>query len=85
MIFGMFSVFDSKAEVFSQPVVSMNAATMMRMCSDLLLDRNHPYAKHAEDYVLFELGRFNDQSGVIEVFVAPKSLCVLRDWAPKEV
>lgn len=85
MIFGMFSVFDVKAEVFSQPVMSMNTATMMRSCSDLLLDRNHPYAKHSEDYVLYELGRFDDQSGSFEALVAPKSLCVLRDLISKEV
>lgn len=79
MRFGVFSVWDSKAELFSSPMLSVNKGTMMRTLSDVLNDPSHQYAKHPEDFVLYELGEFDDQRGEFHLHPASQSICVLRD------
>lgn len=85
MLFVVFSVRDEKAQVFSPPVLALNVAMMMRSISDLLMDGKHPYAKHPEDYVLYDLGVFDDNTAAFSFPAAPKSLVVLRDLISREV
>lgn len=75
----IFSVKDVKAELFSNLSVSLNRGTMMRSLSDVLRDGSHPYGKHPEDYVLYELGSYDDSNGVITPLEVPTSVCLLSD------
>lgn len=84
MKLGLFSVRDEKAEVFSPPLSSMNVGTITRSLFDVLKSGSHDYAKHPEDYVLYHLGTFDDQTGQMELFTAPKSVVVLRDLLSSE-
>lgn len=84
MKLGVFSVFDAKAEIFSQPVLSVTKGTMMRTLMDIMNDPNHPYAKHPEDYVLYFVGEFDDQRCAFSLLAAPESMAVLRDLRVRE-
>lgn len=78
MVSGVFAVFDQKAHVYHAPFLSHNPATAMRLLSDVVADRSHSFGKHPMDYVLCQLGTFDDQSGVF-VTELPKHLCLLSD------
>lgn len=74
----MFSVFDVKAEVYSQPITAPTINTMGRILGDVLSEGKHAYAIHPEDYVLFHLGEFDDSTGQVDLLVAPNSLFSLK-------
>lgn len=67
----IFSVYDSKAEAWTRPMVNDNIGRMLRSFEDLANDKNHPIGQHPEDYSLFEIGEFDDESGDI-IAVQPK-------------
>lgn len=84
MIIQIFSVFDSKAAAFTQPFFSHNLVTGIRAFSDVCQDASHTFAKHPEDFSLFHLGSFDDQSGLLEPFAAPENLGLARQFTNKD-
>lgn len=63
MLVEVFSVYDSKARVYSQPFFAHNIAVAVRMFQSTIADANTNLAKHPEDYSLFHLACFNDETG----------------------
>lgn len=61
----VFSVYDSKAEAYLQPFFSITAGQATRSFSDACLDQNHQFHKHAGDYTLFEIGTYEDETGIM--------------------
>ncbi len=61
-----FAIYDTKADAYLQPFFTNNKHTALRMFGDLVNDPNHQFAKHAGDYVLFQIGSYNDQTGTLE-------------------
>jgi len=62
----MFSVYDSKAGAYTQPFYAVNSRVAVRMFTELANDPKHTFGMHPEDFTLFELGSFDDQSGRID-------------------
>lgn len=61
----IFTVNDSKAALFLQPFFSRNAQTAKRSFSEAVNDAGHQFHKHAGDYTLFEIGSFDEETGVV--------------------
>lgn len=59
----MFAVFDVKAEAYLQPFFAMSTGVAVRMFEEAASDREHAFYKHAEDYTLFKVGEFYQDSG----------------------
>lgn len=74
MIGEVFAVYDSKARSFAQPFFSISIETAMRMFKDICEDQNSFLFKHAEDFSLFHLGSFDDDTGQFQNLKAPVSL-----------
>lgn len=66
MILKIFAVRDMKAEAFLQPFFSPSVGSALRAFSDAVNDKNCPFNKHPDDYVLYEIGTYNDQTAWIE-------------------
>lgn len=79
MISDVYSIRDVKASVFSAPMLSASEGTMRRSVVDVLANKDHPYSRHPEDYVLYFLGRFDDNSGMFDLEDTPVSLVCLQD------
>ncbi len=62
---GIYSVFDVKAGAYMVPFFLATDAMALRGFSDLLLDAEHPFSAHAEDFTLFKVGEFTDVKGVV--------------------
>lgn len=61
----IFSVYDSKAEAYLPPFFLPTKASALRAFGDAAVDPKHQFAAHPEDYTLFELGTYDESTGVI--------------------
>lgn len=59
----LYSVFDIKPEKFFAPFVSENDATADRRFCELLVDPQAIMSKHPQDYRLFAVGEFDEDTG----------------------
>jgi len=73
-MFKIFAVFDSKASAFLQPFFSPTTATGMRAFESACKDENQMFARHPEDFTLFELGDWDPAEGSFEAHESKRSL-----------
>ena len=83
----LFAVFDVKMKMFMAPFVGRNVDSALRQFSDVC-SREGPFQKHPEDYVLYEIGTFGIESGIvfsITPHVVGKALDFISTAPVKEV
>lgn len=63
-----FSVFDSKAMTFGQPMFVSNTAVMFRMMKDEVAREgpDNMLNRHPEDFGVYAVGSFDDETGVLQ-------------------
>lgn len=69
-----FSVFDSAAGLFGRPFVDQSVGVAVRGFADECRRKESPLAAHPQDYILYELGEFDQDTGVITVLPEPKNV-----------
>lgn len=65
MILKVFSVFDAKLNVFNTPFFSRATGDASRSFSDLVRDARTSVGQHPEDFFLYEIGEFSDETGAL--------------------
>lgn len=63
MIFTVFSVYDSKAGAHLPPFVLPRVEMAQRVFGDCCNSTDHQFSHHPEDYSLWSLGSWDDESG----------------------
>lgn len=66
MKIGVFSIYDNKAKLFSQPFFAINVSVAVRSFSGLANEAGNAVNKNPSDYTLFHVGTFDDDLGVFE-------------------
>lgn len=61
----MYSIYDSKAKVYNRPVFLHSDPEAERMLKMSVQDPNSLISKFPEDYDLFAIGTYDDQTGKI--------------------
>jgi len=61
----VYSVYDHKACCFSNPFVAPNNNVALRSFHQASTDENSEISKYPNDYSLFNLGSFNDETGAL--------------------
>ncbi len=61
----IFTVLDSKAMAYLPPFFLPNEAVAKRIFGDMVTDITHQFGKHPEDFSMYYLGEFDDQSSII--------------------
>lgn len=86
MIYKMFSVFDSKAEVYMRPFVAQTVGAAVRGFSDEVNSarEDSQLSQHPEDFALFELGSWDELSGAVEVLEPARCVSKGLDLCRKE-
>lgn len=74
MIHHVFTVHDAKSEAYLPPFHLQTKGQAIRAFTDCVNDPNHQFAKHPEDYTLFELGEFDDHNGQYACHTTPKPI-----------
>jgi len=70
MINEMFTIYDGKAEAYLPPFFLHQIAMASRVFSDCINSKDHQFSKHPEDYTLFHIGSFDDNTAKITSFTA---------------
>jgi len=69
----IFSIYDSKVEAYKQPIFMRNRGEAVRGIMECQAQNDHPFAKYPADFTLFELGEYDDSSGLLTSLPAPIS------------
>lgn len=84
MIYKIFSVYDSKVEAYLQPFFSPSNGAALRAFTDIVNDPNSQFSKHPEDYTLFVIGEYNDETAKISSLSALQSLGLALEFKNSE-
>lgn len=79
----LYAIFDSAVKAFMRPFVAQSHGDAIRAFKDLLMEHEHPVARHPEDYSLFFVASFNEQSGVVTGEQAPFGLGTALEYMPQ--
>lgn len=81
----MFSVYDKKAECFSPPFFMRATGLALRGFIDMINSgEKTQYSAHPEDFDLYELGEWNDETGKVEQYEIARLLGNGLDYITKE-
>lgn len=86
MILQLFAIFDSKAECYLPPFLIKTKGEALRSLGELVADPQHNFSKYAEDFTLFHLGTWDDQTCKYSLLQASESVVKLHELkrSPKE-
>lgn len=76
----VFSIYDSKAEIFLNPFMSKTKGEALRILSNVVNDPSHQFCMHAADFTLFELGAWDDVSAKYTMHMTPQSIGLLLEF-----
>ena len=62
MITKIFTVYDSKCKAYLRPFHANSTGEAMRQFEDTCNDETHNFHIHSDDFTMFELGKFDDQT-----------------------
>lgn len=68
----MFSVKDNKSGLFFNPQVNVHRANVIRGLQQELKNPESVISQYPEDYTLYELGQFNDETGEVISKTSPE-------------
>ena len=76
MLLKAYSVFDGTAQAFAQPFYMANDGMAIRAFAGTVNDQKdgNTIAAHPEQFTLFQIGTFDDKTGVIEKLETPRSI-----------
>ena len=75
----MFSVYDLKAKIWLQPFCFRTIPEALRWFQQSAQDTNHPFCKFGSDFCLYEIGVFDDETGMVTVDHPPKSIATAME------
>jgi len=73
----IFAIRDKKADSYMVPFFQHNAPLAMRSVAGAMMDDTTSLAQYPDDFDLYELGTYDDQSGEL-VGRAPQFICSAR-------
>ncbi len=86
MIHKIFTIYDDKAEFYLQPFFFKTAGQATRAFQESCNEPGHQFYKHPEDFTLFELGTYDDETAVFEIGATAhglgKALEYIKSQAP---
>lgn len=81
MITKVFALLDTKVGVFNTPFFMLYEGSAIRACVDLGGDLSTVVGRHPGDYMLCELGSFDDQTGVLH-HIPPRQIGMVASFLP---
>ena len=83
MVKSIYSIQDVKVSVFYPPICLLNDNEARRLLSDVVANPESPISKHPDDFRLFRLGEFDDNSGGLSPLAQPEFLCNANEFVVK--
>lgn len=79
---GLYCIFDLRAERYAPPFVEVNDAVADRRFTDLLQNKQLLFSMHPEDYRLYRVGSFNEETGECTWLGPDRKVCVNEGFTP---
>lgn len=79
----IYSIHDSKADAFLQPFFAANEKVALRYVETAVNTTDHEFRRHTEDYSLYHVGEFHEETGEIGSFT-PRCVTLLIHLLDKE-
>ena len=76
----VFSVYDSKMQMYLPLFFVRAPGAAVRSFSEAANQADHPFCKNPEDFILFQIGEFCQDTGVITALPAKISLGMANDF-----
>lgn len=76
----VFSIFDEKALVFRTPIFMCQTGQVVRAFDSLVNDKQSEINRYPADFKLYEMGTFDDNSGLLVSLPQPKYVCAALDF-----
>ena len=67
----IFTVYDAKSEAYLPPFFVRSLGEATRSFSDACNDTKHDFFRHSSDFTLFELGSFDELTGILTPLPSP--------------
>lgn len=83
MIQKIFSVYDQKAEAYLPPFYLPNRNMAVRTFTDCVNSKDHQFNRNPSDYLLVELGEWDDSSATFDLYPSLKSLGTAFEYLRK--
>ena len=64
MKYGMFSIYDEKAQAYLPPFILPATEMAIRTFGDCVNSQEHQFGKHPADYTLYQIAEFDDDTGI---------------------
>ena len=80
----LYSIYDSKEEIYYQPHFLLNHSVALRQFGDMANDKDTKISKHPEDYTLWHLGSYEDSSATLTPLKTKKCLAHANEHVIQE-
>lgn len=80
MIQKAFAVYDSKSLLYGSPMFINSTGAAVRSFSDVANNPDSLVCKHPTDFVLFQIGEYDDEKGVLTALVPFVNLGLASDF-----
>lgn len=75
----VYSIYDIKSAVYQQPFFAHKHGQAMRMIMEGIKQGEAMFAKYPEDFRLFAVGEWDDETGTMAELSQPDFVCELAD------
>lgn len=82
MVLKAFAIYDSKAILFGLPFFMSSTGGAVRAFGDLAVDKQSSISKHPKDYILYEIGTYDDLKGEFFNVKPSRNLGLASDYVP---
>ena len=79
MVYGVYSIYDQAAKVFTSPVLDISDRSALRNFQQALANPGSVMNFKPEDFALYQVGTFDVETGYLDSFVPPSRLYVGSD------
>ena len=69
-----YTVYDGKVAAYLPPFYCRADGEAIRMFAESVMSEGHQFAKHPEDFTLFYIGEYDDETAKVECVITPVSL-----------
>lgn len=84
MAMRVYGIYDSKVGAFLQPFFAKSKGDAIRSITTLVADPAHNFNKWADDFTLFELGYYSEDTGDIKPHESKQSLGCFVEFKREE-
>ncbi len=75
-------MYDEKSELFIRPFFMPNLALAVRVIVGAGQEKDHPFSQYPEDYILYELGTWDEEHAQFDLSVAPQRHGSVKELTP---